>query len=240
MQLRIAICDDEEIYRSTLCDYIERWKKTTAHNNVIMQLYKSGEDLIYDLEGGAIFNLLFLDIEIPGEQNGLAIAKEIYSKDPYTTIVFVTNYSEYACSGYEVNALRYLIKPITFENIRECLDITWHKLEMLAEESVVIQEGGKVISLPIRSFVYAESFGHILRVISSEGNVYNIRANISDFVKQYPSDLVVQCHRSYAISLLYVRKITRKELTLVDNTIIPLGKKYEKQLYSAFMRYHQG
>lgn len=241
MQLRIAICDDEEIYQSALYDYIERWEKETGRKNgVVKQLYKSGEDLLYDLEGGSMFNLLFLDIEIPGEQNGLLTAREIYSKDPYTTIVFVTNYSEYACSGYEVNALRYIVKPIVYESIKECLDITWHKLEMIADESVIIQDGGRIISLPVRSLVYAESFGHTLRVVSSEGNIYDIRTSISEFIKKYSSDLVVQCHRSYVISLRYVRKITSKEITLVNNTAIPLGKKYEKQVYAAFMHYHQG
>ncbi len=241
MQLRIAICDDEEIYRATLYDYIERWEKETGRkNSVIKQTYKSGEDLLFDLEGGAIFNLLFLDIEIPKEQNGLLTAKEIYQKDPYTTIVFVTNYSEYACSGYEVNALRYILKPITYNSIVDCLDITWHKLEMIADESVIIQDGGRVISIPIRSLVYAESFGHTMHIILSEGNEYNIRVSLSEFIKQYPSNIVVQCHRSYVVSLRYIRKITRKEITLLDNTVIPLGQKYEKQLYSAFMRYHQG
>lgn len=241
MKLKIVVCDDEEIYRSAIVNYVERWTENTGRKDcVTVQLYSSGEDLLYDLEGGTMFNLLFLDIEFPGEQSGLLTAKTVYSKDPYSTIVFITNYSEYACSGYEVNALRYIVKPIIYEKIKECLDITWHKFEMLTADSVILNDSGTLISLPIKSFVYAESFGHTLSIQTAEGNVYHIRSRLSDYITNFPSDLVFRCHRSYAISLMYIRKITHSEITLLDNTTIPLSNKYKKELYAAFMHYHQG
>ena len=239
MQLSIAICDDEKIYRDSLQNMITDWMQ--AHNcmdEVNISLYQSGEDLIDDWNRGQRFHLLFLDIEIPGEMNGIKVAKQIYATDPYLAIVFVTNYSAFACAGYEVNALRYLMKPVIRERVNECLDMVWNRVRVMSERDILVYEGNTIVSLPIEDFMYAESKGHYLRVVTSQKREYISRCKLSDFLTEVHSALIVKCHRSFAVNIMYVNKITRTEITMADREIIPLGKNYENQFYSSFMQFH--
>ena len=239
MQLSIAICDDEKIYRDSLQNMITDWMQ--AHNcmdEVNISLYQSGEDLIDDWNRGQRFHLLFLDIEIPGEMNGIKVAKQIYATDPYLAIVFVTNYSAFACAGYEVNALRYLMKPVIRERVNECLDMVWNRVRVMSERDILVYEGNTIVSLPIEDFMYAESKGHYLRVVTSQKREYMSRCKLSDFLTEVHSALIVKCHRSFAVNIMYVNKITRTEITMADREIIPLGKNYENQFYSSFMQFH--
>lgn len=239
MQLSIAICDDEKIYRDSLQKMITEWMQ--AHNcmeEVNISLYQSGEDLIDDWNRGQRFHLLFLDIEIPGEMNGIKVAKQIYATDPYLAIVFVTNYSAFACAGYEVNALRYLMKPVIRERVNECLDMVWNRVRVMSERDILVYEGNTIVSLPIEDFMYAESKGHYLRVVTSQKREYISRCKLSDFLTEAHSALIIKCHRSFAVNIMYVNKITRTEITMADREIIPLGKNYENQFYSSFMQFH--
>jgi len=241
MQLSIAICDDESVYQFALKTAVEQWAAAKHREaDVVTHLYSSGEDLLYDLEKGFHFSIIFLDIEIPGEINGLKIAKTIFERDPYIALVFVTNYSSYACDGYEVNALRYILKPFTYVQIEECLDIVWKKNQLHTGYSVVIKEGTSVISIPLSSIISIEAIGHTLCLSTSEHKQYKTRQKLSELINKMDSRLIVRCHRSYAVNLMYIRKLAHKEITLMDDSIIPLSRKYEVNLYSAFINYHQG
>lgn len=239
MQLSIAICDDEKIYRDSLQNMITDWMQANnCMDEVNISLYQSGEDLIDDWNLGKKFNLLFLDIEIPGEMNGINVAKQIYAKDPYLSIVFVTNYSAFACAGYEVNALRYLMKPIKSDRVNECLDIVWGKVRVMSERDILVYEGNTIISIPLEDFMYAESKGHYLRVVTSQKREYMSRCKLSDFLTEVNSEIIVKCHRSFAVNIMYVNKIKKTEITMTDREIVPLGKSYENQFYSSFMQFH--
>lgn len=239
LQFNIAVCDDEKIYRDSIKEVITGWMRD--HNRtdeVNISLYQSGEDLIEDWNRGKKFNLLFLDIEIPGEMNGINVARQFYAKDPYLSIVFVTNYSAFACAGYEVNALRYIMKPVTDERITECLDIVWGKIRVMSEHDIIVYEGSTVISLPIEDFMYAESKRHYLRVVTAQKREYLYRCKLSDFLAKANSEIIVKCHRSFAVNIMYVKKIKKTEITMTDREIVPLGKSYENQFYSSFMQFH--
>ncbi len=239
MQLSIAICDDEKIYRDSLKDMVIAWMQAsnrTAEINI--SLYQSGEDLLDDWNHGKKFNLLFLDIEIPGEMNGIKVARQIYAKDPYLSIVFVTNYSAFACAGYEVNALRYIMKPIISGRVNDCLDIVWDRIRVMSERDILVYDGNTIISLPIEDFMYAESKGHYLKVVTSQKREYMSRCKLSDFLSETHSEIIVKCHRSFAVNIMYVKKIKKTEITMTDREIVPLGKSYENQFYSSFMQFH--
>lgn len=239
MQLSIAICDDEKIYRDSINDMVIGWMHTHDRiTEIDISLYQSGEDLIDDWNHGKKFSLLFLDIEIPGEMNGINVARLFYSKDPYISIVFVTNYSAFACAGYEVNALRYLMKPIIRERVNECLDIVWGKVRAMSERDILVYEGNAIISLPVEDFMYAESKGHYLRVVTSQRREYMSRCKLSDFLTEAHSDIIVKCHRSFAVNIMYVKKIKKTEITMTDGEIVLLGKSFENQFYSSFMQFH--
>ena len=241
MRMKVIICDDEKVYRASLRQQIEYWALEHGHDKeVFVSEFHSSEDMLESLEAGAECQLLLLDIEIPGEMNGMKVAKEIYAHNPYLPIVFVTNYANYACEGYEVNAMRYLVKPVMQSAIDQCMDIAWKKAELTMDRSIIVRDGSTVIALPIFNFVYTKSALHNLIISTTEDVQYSERRKLSQFLEEVSSSLIIQCHRSYAVNLMHVRKLTPGWATMTTGITIPISSRYEDVFYDRFMQYHQG
>ena len=106
--IKIAIVEDDETDFNLLRDCIVRLGKEKGYEFAVEHFCTAAAFL-----GGyrAQFSLLFLDIQLP-EQNGLDVAKEIRKTDELTPLIFVTNMAQYAVSGYEVNAVDFIVKPV--------------------------------------------------------------------------------------------------------------------------------
>ncbi len=111
--MNIIICDDEDVYLQTISDKVENWAQRFGRTSAVrFRLFHSSEELLEAWENGMKADLIFMDIQIPGEMNGLALTKYIHETDYYLPIALVTNYGEFVYDGYKVNALRYLRKPV--------------------------------------------------------------------------------------------------------------------------------
>lgn len=201
--------------------------------------YTSSEDLLDAWEHGLQIDALFLDIQIPGEMNGLALAKEIHRINEYIPIVFITSYGEYAEEGYVVNALRYLRKPVSYQGIAECMNILWRRWALQHTECVVLDMPNFVLRLPVNSILYVEVIGHycVIKTIENEQG-YRLRQPLETIRKKLPSHLFVQCHRSYIVNLIYIRHIANDGITIADHSILPVGKMFQHGLMKEFRAYY--
>lgn len=240
--MNIVICDDESVYRKSIIEKIQNWARNNYRDEMItVRSFSSSEELLDAWEKGMRIDMLFLDIQIPHELSGMEIAKRINSIDEYIPIVFVTNYIEYACEGYLVNALRYVMKPIEQGKINECMDIAWNRWQLLQAESLRIESGKQIIIMPIKNIVMIESFGHILRIYSTTiSNEIEVRARLKEYVQKLPKGMFSQCHKSYVVNIMFVRKIRSNEVTLASGKSIPLGRKFAMDFLAAFNNYYQG
>ncbi len=113
----------------------------------VSQAFASSEELLYAWENVLEMDMLFLDIQIPGEMSGLEVAKAIRKVDSQICIAFTTSYSEYACEGYSVSALRYLRKPIADEQLFECLDIAYQQWVYRQDSSIFLDAQRRKLAL---------------------------------------------------------------------------------------------
>ena len=159
--MNVIICDDERMFLTSIEQKVMQWAQKNGHSNgIVVHTFTSTEDLLDAWEHGLQIDVVFLDIQVPGELSGLAVAKEIHSNNEYIPIVFITSYGEYAEEGYVVNALRYLRKPVSERAIAECMDILWRRWELQHRECVMIELPTQVLRLPVQSILYAEVSGH--------------------------------------------------------------------------------
>lgn len=115
--MKIGICDDIFEYRSSIKSYVEYYFKM-KNTNYDIYIYSNGNEL---LNSNVLFDILFLDIELE-DTNGINIAKQILEYNPNTMIIIVTNYRKYLDAAMDINALRFIDKPITQERIISVLD----------------------------------------------------------------------------------------------------------------------
>ncbi|MBR1813100.1 MAG: response regulator transcription factor [Lachnospiraceae bacterium] len=112
--IRIAVVEDEKEYSDQLFSYLERFRKET-HQAVSAELFCDGMSFLDEYKGD--FDIVFMDIAMP-HMNGLEAAKKLRQVDGIVCLIFITTLAQYAIRGYEVDALDFLVKPVTYELFR--------------------------------------------------------------------------------------------------------------------------
>lgn len=238
--MNIIICDDEKMFLSSIEQKIMLWAQKNDHTKGLMiHTFTSGEDLLDAWQHGLQVDALFLDIQIPGEMSGLAVAKEFHRINTYIPIVFITSYGEFAEEGYVVNALRYLRKPVSEHHIAECMNILWRRWALQQTECIVIDLPTQVLRLPVKSILYAEVTGHycLIRTTDSEQE-FRFKQPLDLLRKKLPDRLFNQCHRSFIVNLMYIRHITSGTITMSDGSLLQIGRMYQQQFMKAFRHYY--
>lgn len=239
--MRIAVCDDQEIFLLSVAESIETWQKSRGIRSLILERFQSSEDLLIELEKNTLFDIVFLDILIPDEINGMKLAEVIRATNEYTQIVFITNYANYAIEGYRVNALRYLEKPVHPSDIAECMDIAYRQWEVLKQKSVMLDLKASKVVLELNSIDHIEAQKHSVMVHQNHiSEQLVLRIPLNEIYDALPHDLFVQCSRSYIVNIQYIRRITRDTVTLANGISLPIGKHCRNAINEAFDRFHQG
>ena len=120
--MRIAICDDEKTFISDFTAMISNLYKSL---DMIVDQFLSGKALL-DSFLTQPYDLVFLDIEMPGI-DGISLARQLRQQNEDVSIVFVTGHEEYAIKRYGLNALRYLLKPVSEEEVHVILEYVLKK-----------------------------------------------------------------------------------------------------------------
>lgn len=239
--MKIVICEDEQMYQKEIVDAIGRWKVSSDHADIELSVFSSSEDLLEYLEHGAQVDLLFADIEIPGEMNGVELARKIREAHLDMTIVFCTNYSEYVFEGYTVNALRYLKKPVAQEDISYCCSYVYNRLAIRNDHALTIFSAGKRYVLRHIEIRCIEAhLRSLLFYTTLSDEPLRINAKLTDVQSNLPESMFVLCHRSYIVNIAHVRTLTRTECVLSNDESIPISRTYANDVNQAFDRYHQG
>lgn len=157
--IRIAFIDDDQEFLHYLQQHLRRWFQANASEvSISMEEYPSGKEIVNDILRHES-DLFFLDIEMP-DINGIQLAARIREAFPFAIIIFLTSYSEYAPSGYKVQALRYLTKPLEEAQLNEALQSALRELEKLDRGSLSVVSYGNVNRIPYRDILYVR---HVLR-----------------------------------------------------------------------------
>lgn len=240
--MRILICDDEKQYADAIRAAICRWMDQRGSSVAQLDVYSSSEEALGSLNDKAAYDVAFLDIQFPGEISGLQLARELRERNEQMTIVFISNYEEYAVDGYRVNALRFFYKPVSDVQIFECLDIAYRQWRLMVNAYLLAENNQQLCRVPYRSILYIESRAHYvyIRSISGEDSEIVVRKKLSEIMRNLPDEMFVQCHRSFAVNLLFIQKISRSQITLTEGTTIPISARCKEHVWARFKHFFQG
>lgn len=231
--MRIAVCDDEEKFRVQAKSMIE---KLTNSIDVIVDAYEDGRKLIERFESNP-YDVLFLDIEMP-LMDGITLAKKVRAMSENVYIVFLTGHVEYALEGYEVNALRYLTKPVQEDKLREVLRFVMDK--NTSKRQLMIKEEGEEILLNVSDIVYAEAQNQYVMIYTSDSEEHLIRYNIGDLENDLKNDGFFRIHRGYLVSLAKVKKLVKNDVLIEaggEEISLPVSRSNVKPLKEALYSY---
>ena len=226
--MRIAVCDDEEKFRNQARDMVD---KLAGSLDVVVDAYSDGNQLLAAFDKKP-YDVLLLDIEMP-VMDGITLAKKLRERSDSIYIVFLTGHVEYALEGYEVNALRYLTKPVQEEKLREVLRFVMD--QNTSKKQLMIKEDGEELLLNIADIIYFEAQNQYVMIYTEDGE-HLIRYNIGDFEEQLKKDGFFRTHRGYLVSLAKVKKLVKNEVIMEgpDGDIsVPVSRTNTKSLKEA-------
>ena len=240
--MRIIICEDQPSYIQALTAHIDVWIKQKGAFDASVQSFCSSEDLLDAWNSGIKADVFFLDIEFKGELDGMHVAQQIRQTDEYVPIVFITNHDAYWREGFSVYALRYLSKPVTYDDVATCLDIAYQQYKVSKNEHFMITDAGRKIALRYSEILYLEAHTPYtyIHLIGNGEKPLRIRYRFSDAINALPTELFIQTHRSYSVNLLHVRCITKTDVHLSNGELLPISKACVNTVNAAFDKYYQG
>ena len=237
--LRIAIVDDEAVFRRRIGDFVERYlaSKTIEYE---VELYDSGREITK--LGSAIrkFDIFFLDIDMK-DVNGIETAKAIRKFSENAYIVFVTAYIDYSIEGYKVNAIRYVLKDSDNleDGLTECMEAI---LKKMAVREPVLQlhfnEGIKEV--PINQILYVESTLHKLtfHLIDHHSDVLTMYQTLNTIERELAGyHTFLRVHQSFLVNIRHIETVNHYIVYLDNGEEMMVPKVRYGDVKKAFIKY---
>ena len=230
--IRCAVVDDEPLALGLMASYV---KKTPFLE--LVGSYSSAIQAMNELPNHPV-DLLFLDIQMP-ELNGLDFSRMV---PPQTRVVFTTAFDQYAIDGYRVNALDYLLKPISYPNFLQAAQKAqeWFKLveqktqENEEPESIFVKSEYKQVQVILDDILYIEGLKDYIKIYE-EGHEKPLLSLMSmkSMEELLPSNRFLRVHRSYIVQKSKIRVVEHNRIVF-GKVYIPVGDSYKEE-FQAFL-----
>ena len=170
-------------------------------------------------------DLVFLDINMP-HISGIDLSRLLPAS---TRVIFTTAYSEYAVESYEVQAVDYLLKPISFERFVKAVSKLLKAVPEVSRPvaTVLVKSGTEVHQLPLDELLFLEKDGNYLTYHLNEQKVL-ARSSVADALADLP-EWFRQIHKSYAVNLRLVRRFDRESVYIGERQL-PIGPSFREQV----------
>jgi len=232
--IRIAIVEDEPTERDRIKVYLEEIAQEDQTQFDIEQ-YSSG--MAFVMSGMKDYDLVLMDIDMPN-LNGIETAKALRKVDQSATLIFVTNMAQYAISGYEVNAVDFILKPVNRYSFAIKIKRAISRTAKKNDNAIQIKMDGTIFLVHMYQIMYLEVDGHYVIFHTTQGD-YKEYTTLKLAQKRINSSHFVQCNQSFLINMKYIESVSRESVT-VGGTIIYISRKMKTEFMNAVLDFLGG
>ena len=233
--LQIVICDDEEEHNQNICRLL-----TSLDLNVPLQLqsYTAAVTLLEDLKnrklcGQSLPDIIFCDIRMP-DMDGISLGKEIRKLSPDIYLILLTAYAEYAIQGYETGAFRYLLKPVSSEDIIQILCAVIQKRNR--QKKLIVRNSEQESVLLLSEIIYLSSEDKY-SILYTRDTHYVDRNSLNDYEMMLRTYGFCRIHRKYIVNISYHKGMGKGKVVLSNGTVLPVSRRREAA-YRAALLHH--
>ncbi len=228
--LRCCVVDDEPLASQLIASYVEK----TPYMKLV-GAFNSAQEAIKPILEGKV-DIVFLDIQMP-QLNGMEFAKII---PPACRVIFTTAYENFAAEGFKVNALDYLLKPISYDEFAAAANkaLQWMELNRkrgnkLLDDYIIVKSEYKLVQIPTAEILFIEGLKDYVKIYTEdEQKCVMSLMNMKTLEYSLPSNIFMRVHRSYIVNTEKIRVIERNRI-IFGKHYIPISDSYK----SAFANY---
>jgi two-component system LytT family response regulator len=233
MKIKCLTIDDEPLALQQISSYIER--TPFLESVALCQSAFEALDFIKNSE----IDLMFVDINMP-DINGIDFVKSLVNKPQ---IIFTTAYSEFAIEGFKVDAIDYILKPISYEVFLKAANKAkiWFDLNRKEPETLqtthdclFVKSEYKLVRILLSEIKYIESANEYIQIYLTNGEPVTTLIRLKTMEEQLPKEKFMRVHRSFIVNLDQVKIIERNRIIFDKKVFIPIGEQY-KDNFQAFI-----
>lgn len=222
--LRFALVEDDETYKE---DFLQKLHRFFAEKNLSdyeIVYFPNGEAFLSSYKRGQ-FQTVFMDIEMPGE-NGIEITRKLRRIDEDVSLVFITIMAQFALTGYEVNAIDYLVKPVIYTRFQAMMEKITKRYFGDAAKALQVSVQHETRIIPLDTIYYIEVSGHMVSIFTDEEII--AWGTLSNIMSQLPEESFIRCSNKTVINLSKVTSAKGYEISLGRyNVVVSRSKKEE-------------
>ena len=230
--MKIAICDDDQIFLSELADKIY-WYSAQHNWESAIDRYYTGVDLI---EAKTKYDVIILDYQMD-LLDGLETAKLLRDgPNQFSCIIFLTNYPEIAISAYDVDTYRFVVKNTLYEGLFKALDAFRDHKEK--NYDISFKSESEIITINTSNIVFIEANNKEITVHLDDGREFVTRKNLSKLYGEVPHYLFQKIHKSIIVNMTYVQRQSQNCLKVKHYpSWLPISRKYCKSFREAYIKF---
>ena len=229
--IRIALVEDDPACREQLRGYLDRYGKESGEK-LSITTFADGDEIA--LHYTADYDIILMDIEMKF-MDGMTAAEEIRKVDPEVVIIFITNMAQYAIRGYAVDALDYVLKPVSYFAFSQRLERAIGRMKRRARRYMTIAIRGGARKLDISRILYVESQGHNL-VFVTDGEEHTTTGTIREVEEKLESFGFFRCNKGCLVNLEHVDGV-RDGCAIVGGHALPISRGRKNEFLAALTDY---
>lgn len=231
MSYRVAICDDCVQDAEFVQNILNKWA-AERKLSIQTECFPSAESFLFRYAEDKAWDILLLDIEM-GVMDGVTMAKRVRQDNEAAQIVFITGYSDYIAEGYEVSALHYLMKPVSETKLFEVLSRALEKRKQ-EERCLNLELSGEMVRIPFYEIRYLDVHQNYITIHCKQE--YTLKRSLSSIEKEL-DDRFCRVGRTMIVNLKYINRVTKTDVYLSDDTVLPLPRGAYESLNRAIINY---
>lgn len=212
--VRIAVVEDDREYAARLEEYLKRYEQESGEKLRITH-FKDGEDIVTGYSGE--YDIVLMDIEMEF-LDGMTAAERIRRVDEEVVIIFITNMPQYVMKGYMVDALDYVLKPLSYFALSQRIDRALTRMKRRRRRFVTIAIKGGMKKLDISHIRYIEVRDHDLIFHTIDGDVA-AKGSMRDVEESLEGEGFFRCNKCYLVNLEYVESFQNNDVMLGGDVV---------------------
>lgn len=233
--LHIAVCDDDKIaaqsHRQNAEDCLRQCKSAGE-----IVVYTNSSNLLYDItEDKFFFDLILLDIEMPGS-SGMELAEKIKPFLPNVKIIFITSHIEYAIDAFELSVFRYVPKGDAGRRLPAAILDAVRLIELEDGKSYTIQTNSRLEKIPYKEIYYIERDGKNAS-ITTAGGISRVRKSLQQVYEELGAEEFIYIDRGCIVNIIHIMQVKGGMAVLKNGVSLPVSRSHLQKVKEQINNY---
>lgn len=232
---RITVVEDQFYDKELILSYLRCYEDS---NNCKFKVdyYEDGQTLINNYDKNV--DIMLMDIDLPA-LNGMDAAKMIRGKDKDVVIVFLTNLAKYAINGYEVGALDFVLKPISYFAFSKKIEKAITYVKKSLPSYIIVKNEDGIHRISVKDIYFIEVNDHWLNIYTVSGTLKCL-GSLKSMEEELCNKAFGRCNRCYLVNLQHIKSVNNEIVTLSNDIQLKISRPKRKEFKTKILKYLGG